>query len=217
MLNKKSPVVIPDPTLRRLPHYLHLLLSLKEKGMKGVSSAFIANELGLDSTQVRKDIQYTNIVGKPKTGFDVNGLILAIQACLNWDRYENAFLVGAGNLGTAMLGYKQFKDYGLNFVAAFDSDPEKIGTKIHGVEVLSIDRLPVLSQLMKIHLAVLTVPAKSAQDCADIIVKGGIVAIWNFVPTQIKVPKNVIVENAQFSQSLAVLTRKLSIYKQANS
>ncbi len=182
--------------------------------MKCVSSTFIANELRLDSTQVRKDVQYTNIIGKPKTGFDVNSLINAIQTCLNWNRYENAFLVGAGSLGTGMLGYKQFKDYGLNFVAAFDNDPEKVGQKIHGIEVLSIDRLPVLAQLMKIHLAVLTVPAKAAQECVDIMLKGGIVAIWNFAPTQIKVPKNVIVENAQFSQSLAVLTRKLSVYKQ---
>jgi redox-sensing transcriptional repressor len=214
MLAKKNIVVIPEPTLRRLPHYLHLLLNLKEQGVKNVSSTYIANELGLDSTQVRKDVQYTNIIGKPKTGFDVNTLINAIQTCLNWNRYENAFLIGAGSLGTAMLGYKQFKDYGLNFVAAFDNDPEKIGQKIHGIEVLSIDRLPVLAQLMKIHLAVLTVPAKAAQECVDIMIKGGIVAIWNFAPTQIKVPKNVIVENAQFSQSLAVLTRKLSVYKQ---
>lgn len=214
MMNKKNIVIIPDPTLRRLPHYLHLLLVLKEQGLKDVSSTFIAAELGLDSTQVRKDIQYTNIVGKPKMGFDVSALITAIQTCLNWNRYENAFLVGAGSLGTAMLGYKQFKDYGLNFVAAFDVDEEKVGTKIHGIEVLNIERLAVLAQLMKIHFAALTVPAKVAQQCTDIMVKGGIVGIWNFVPTKIKVPSHVIVENAQFSQSLAVLSRKLSIYKQ---
>lgn len=213
MINKKNMVIIPEPTLRRLPHYLHFLLNLKEQGVKDVSSTIIATELSLDSTQVRKDIQYTNIVGKPKMGFDVERLIVAIQTCLNWNRYENAFLVGAGSLGTAMLGYKQFKDYGLNFVAAFDVDEEKIGTKIHGIEVLHIDRLAVLAQLMKINFAALTVPAKVAQQCSDIMVKGGIVAIWNFVPTKIKTPEHVIVENAQFSQSLAVLTRKLSVYK----
>ncbi len=214
MINKKNLVIIPDPTLRRLPHYLHLLLYLKEQGLKDVSSTIIANELGLDSTQVRKDIQYTGIVGKPKTGFDVEKLINAIQVCLNWNRFENAFLVGAGSLGTAMLGYKQFKEYGLNFVAAFDIDEDKVGKKIHGIEVLNIDRLPVLAQLMKIHFAALTVPSKAAQSCADIMVKGGIIGIWNFVPTKIKVPDHIIVENAQFSQSLAVLTRKLSVYKQ---
>ncbi len=212
-MNKKNLVIIPDPTLRRLPRYLHLLIAFRDKGLKDVSSTVIATELSLDSTQVRKDIQYTNIMGKPKIGFNVENLILAIQNCLNWDRYENAFLIGAGSLGTAMLGYKQFKEYGLNFVAAFDSDETKIGTKIHGVEVLNIERLAVLSQLMKINIAALTVPAKSAQQCTDILVKGGIVAIWNFAPTQLKVPKNVIVENGQFSSSLAVLSRKLSVQK----
>ncbi len=177
----------------------------------------IANELSLDSTQVRKDIQHTKIVGKPKTGFDVDSLIEAIITCLNWNRFENAFLVGAGSLGTAMLGYKQFKEYGLNIVAAFDTDKSKIGTKIHDVEVLHIERMAVLAQLMKIHVGVLTVPAKVAQESVDLMIKGGIVAIWNFVPAKLKVPKHVIVENAQFTQSLAVLTRKLAVYKQTTT
>lgn len=216
-MGKKDIIEIPEPTLRRMPHYLHFLTTMQERGLSEVSSTMIASELSLDSTQVRKDIQYTKVVGKPKTGFEVGSLIEALQTCLYWNKYENAFLVGTGNLGVSMLGYKSFKDYGLNIVAAFDVDESKIGTKIHDVEVLNIDRLVVLAQLMKVHVGVLTVPANVAQECAEMMIKGGLKAIWNFAPYRIKVPNNIIVENAQFSQSLAVLTRKLAVYKMQNT
>ncbi len=202
----------PEPTLRRLPKYLNLLTKLKEENVVEVSSTLIANELGLDPTQVRKDIQYTGIEGKPKTGFFIDDLIKAIRTFLNWDNTTDAFLVGVGSLGTAMLGYKQFKLHGINFVAAFDNDPNKIGNYIHGIPVLPIEKLTNLASRMKVHIGVLTVPASVAQTIADMMVAGGILAIWNFAPTHIKVPDNVIVENAQLTHSLAVLTRKLSEY-----
>lgn len=202
----------PEPTLRRLPKYLNLLTKLKEENITEISSTLIANELGLDPTQVRKDIQYTGIEGKPKTGFFIDDLIRAIRTFLNWDNTTDAFLVGVGSLGTAMLGYKQFKLHGINFVAAFDNDPNKIGNYIHSIPVLPIEKLTNLASRMKVHIGVLTVPANVAQTVADMMVAGGILAIWNFAPTHIKVPDNIIVENAQLTHSLAVLTRKLSEY-----
>jgi len=202
----------PEPTLRRLPKYLQLLALLKEQNIEEVSSTIIANELGLDPTQVRKDIQYTGIEGKPKTGFNTTELIKSIRSFLNWDNVTDAFIVGAGSLGTAMLGYDRFKQHGVNFVAAFDNDPEKIGGFIHGVPVLPIDKLTNLTSRMKVHIGVLTVPAHAAQALANMMIEGGIQAIWNFAPTHIKVPENIIVENAQLSHSLAVITRKLTEY-----
>ncbi len=202
----------PEPTLRRLPKYLQLLALLKEQNIEEVSSTVIANELGLDPTQVRKDIQYTGIEGKPKTGFITTELIKSIRSFLNWDNITDAFLVGAGSLGTAMLGYDRFKQHGVNFVAAFDNDPAKIGEFIHGVPVLSTDKLTNLTSRMKVHIGVLTVPAPAAQALANMMIEGGIQAIWNFAPTHIKVPENIIVENAQLSHSLAVITRKLTEY-----
>ena len=199
----------PEATLRRLPRYLHLLNRLKDEGVNDVSSTTIATEMGLDPTLVRKDIEYTEIKGKPKTGFNVTDLIREIREFLNWNNSTDAFLVGAGSLGTAMLGYAGFKKYGLNFLAAFDNDITKIGSTIHGVQVFPIAKLPELILRMHINIGVLTVPAFVAQNVADLMVEGGIKAIWNFAPIQIKVPENIVVENAQLTQSLAVISRKL--------
>lgn len=199
----------PEPTMRRIPHYLHLLKRHKETGSQRISSTIIANELSLDPTQVRKDLEYTGVKGKPKTGFDVDELIEAIHNFLNWNSQQSAFLVGAGHLGMAMLGYKRFKDYGLNFVAAFDVDEEKLGREFFHTPVYSIDEIPFMAKKMNVKIGVLTVPGPAAQKAADLLIEGGVQAIWNFAPTNIRVPKDVIVENAQFTESLAALSRKM--------
>jgi redox-sensing transcriptional repressor len=199
----------PEPTLRRLARYFHYLQRLIESKTDYISSTSIAEELNLDPTQVRKDIEYTGIVGKPKTGFSVPDLILSIQRHLSWDSLSDTFLAGVGSLGTAMLGYTGFKKYGLQFVAAFDNDELKISKQIHNVPVFSIDRLDYLARKMNVKVGVLTVPAFAAQNVADLMIKGGIKAIWNFAPIQLKVPEAIIVENAQITQSLAVLSRKI--------
>lgn len=208
-MNARKVKATPEPTLRRLPRYLYFLKNLREEGVKQVSSTFIASTLGLDPTQVRKDIEYTDVVGKPKKGFETGELIKAIESFLNWNNQTDAFLVGVGNLGTAMLGYGNFKKYGLNFVAAFDTDEEKLGKEVYGVEVFGLDKLVDLGIKKKINIGVLTTPATAAQEVADRFVEAGIKAIWNFAPIQLKVPENVIVENAQLTQSLALLSRKL--------
>lgn len=201
--------ITPVPTMRRLPHYLHLLNRQNENGVQRISSTVIANELSLDPTQVRKDLEYTGVKGKPKTGFQVEELISAIRKFLEWDSPREAVLVGVGNLGRAMLGYKRFKNYGLNFVAAFDTDPAKVDTEIYDIRINDIHEIPRLIKEMNIKIGVLTVPANSAQEVVDLLVEGGITAIWNFAPISIRVPDGVVVENAQFTESLASLSRKL--------
>jgi redox-sensing transcriptional repressor len=202
---------IPDPTVKRLARYLHLLLHLKEKNVDVVSSTLIANELSLDPTKVRKDIQFTNIVGKPKTGFQTEELITSIETTLNWNATNLAYLIGAGSLGKAILGYKNFDRCGLKFLDAFDVDKLKVGKKFFNIEVHHISKLPKLSHELHNVIAVLTVPAEVAQEVTDLIVDSGIKAIWNFVPKHLKVPEDVIVENILLSQSLAVLTSKLAV------
>ncbi len=210
-IENKNKLLVPEPTVRRLSHYRYLLENLKRDGRLIVSSTLIANELILDAIQVKKDIQFTGIMGQPKKGYKINELLQAIDEILNWHKDEKAFLIGAGSLGHAMLGYHGFKDCGLNFVAAFDTDPEKVGQVINGIEVLEIDRLVVATKMMKVKIGVIAVPAPSAQKCADNLIEGGIKAIWNFAPVRLKVPENIIVENAQFTQSLAILTHKLGV------
>lgn len=209
-MNEKKIKLTPEPTLRRLPRYYHLLLRLKESGINDVSSTIIAKELNLDPTQVRKDIEYTEIIGRPKTGYNISDLINSIKAFLSWDIHADAVLVGTGSLGTAMLGYKNFSKYGMNFTAAFDVRKEIIGKKIHGIIVHHIDELTDYIKENNTVIGVVATSPDAAQDVSDKMVSGGVKAIWNFAPCQINVDKSVIVEYAQLTQSLAVLTRKLT-------
>lgn len=108
------------PTLRRLPRYIHVLKKLKKEDVKYVSATLIAKELGIESIQLRKDLSITGVVGKPKIGFNLDKLLTAIVNFLNWNNKEDAFLIGVGALGEAIIGYENFRNYGLNIVAAFD-------------------------------------------------------------------------------------------------
>jgi redox-sensing transcriptional repressor len=201
---------IPQPSLNRLPQYHHYLNELKTKGISRVSCSAIGRDLNLVPVQVRKDLQYTGIVGKPKTGYDVVELVQAIESFLGWNNVNEAFLVGAGNLGTALLGHERFSNFGLRIVAAFDTDPEKIGQWVRGKMVLPLDKLADLAQRMSIHLGIITAPAEYAQAIAEEMVKGGIQAIWNFAPVRLKVPPQVIVLNEDLYSSLASLSWKLA-------
>lgn len=199
----------PEPTLRRLPVYHRFLRHLQDQGRPVVSCTHIADDLRLDPTQVRKDLAVTGIVGKPKVGYEVPALIAAIEQFLGWDNATEAFLVGAGSLGTALMGYEGFKAHGLDIIAAFDVDDTKIGEQIHGKRVMPLRKLPNLAQRMHVHLGIITTPAEGAQEAADLMVEGGIQGIWNFAPVSLKLAPEIIVENVQLSSSLAVLSCKL--------
>lgn len=201
---------VPEPTLRRLPLYHRFLKQIQDEGREGVSCTHIGEELGLDPTQVRKDIEVTGAVGRPKVGYVVRELVEAIEKFLGWDNVTEAFLIGAGSLGAALLGYGRFQKCGLDIVAAFDTDPKKIGQKLHDRHILPLEKLPNLMQRMHIHIGIITVPASAAQNVADLLVEGGVRAIWNFAPLRLKVPENVIVHNEDLYCSLAALSQKLA-------
>jgi len=196
--------------LGRLPQYHHYLVELAAKGISRVSCSDIGRDLNLVPVQVRKDLQYTGIIGKPKTGYSVPELVVAIETFLGWNNVNEAFLVGAGNLGTALLGHERFSKFGLQIVAAFDTDSRKIGQWIHNKAVLPLDKLADLTQRMSIHLGIITAPAEVAQMVADEMVKAGIEAIWNFAPVKLKVPSHIIVHNEDLYSSLASLSWKLA-------
>jgi redox-sensing transcriptional repressor len=198
------------PTVRRLPIYLHLLKQMQNSGREFVSSTHIAEKLKLESIQVRKDLANTGIVGKPRVGYYVPSLIDAIEKFLGWDNNSEAFLVGVGSLGSALLGYDGFARRGLDIVAAFENDNTKIGSQIRGKEVLGLDKLPGLAARMGIRIGIITVPADEAQVVCDIMVSAGILAIWNFTPANLETPEEVVVQNEDLSCGLAVLSVKLS-------
>lgn len=196
-------------SLRRLAAYYHHLKVLEGAGRDFVSCTRIAEGMMLDAALVRKDIEATGLVGKPKVGYSVKALIGAIETFLGWNRLTDAFLVGAGNLGMALLNYTRFNVYGMNIVAAFDIDPAKVGTRIGQREVLPLDKLSRLAERMHIAIGIITVPAEVAQTVANLMVAGGIRAIWNFAPAILDVPPGVIVENVSLASSFAVLSNRL--------
>jgi redox-sensing transcriptional repressor len=201
---------IPQPSLKRLPQYHHYLVDMEAKGMTRISCSAIGRDLGLVPVQVRKDLQYTGIIGKPKTGYSVSELIQAIENFLGWNNVNEAFLVGVGNLGKALLGHERFSKFGLRIVASFDTDPAKIGQWIHQKAVLPLDKLADLAPRMSILLGIITTPAEAAQAVADEMVKGRIQAIWNFAPVKLRVPEDIIVHNEDLYSTLASLSWKLA-------
>jgi len=207
-LKLKELTSVSVPTVRRLPLYMAILKEI-EPASEHVSSTLIADRLGLEQIQVRKDLAGIGVTGQPAVGFNVRELIGAIEQLLGWDNIRDAILVGTGNLGQALLGYDGFARYGLNIVAAFDSNPEIIGMKIHGKPVFDIEVLSSLTERMHIQIGILAVPGKVAQQVADTLIEAGIHAIWNFTPIKLNVDSNIIVEQVDLAASLAVLSSKL--------
>ncbi len=197
------------PTIKRLPSYLHVIENAAAEGREYISGTLIAEELDLEPIQVRKDLAVTGIVGKPRIGFPVAELVTAINTFLDWNRRHAAVLVGAGHLGSALMGYAEFPRHGLYIAAAFDADPAKIGSQINGVTVHDLDEFSTFMRGSDIGLAVLTVPSEEAQRVADKLVDAGITAIWNFTNEKIKVPAHVIVQKEDLSSGYAVLSVKL--------
>lgn len=201
---------IPEPTLRRLPVYYQYVKNHMSQETY-ISGTQIAEALGQKPIQVRKDLEIAGAIGKPRLGYPVAELIDNLEQFLGYRRVDDAFLIGAGHLGLALLGYEGFKQRGLNIVAAFDADPEKVGKRFHDKDILHIDKFATLVERMKIPIGILTVPAHEAQKIADIMTKAGIKAIWNFAPVHIHVPPDVIVQHENLASSLVVLSKKLTM------
>jgi redox-sensing transcriptional repressor len=194
------------PSIRRLPSYLYIIRQFLREGDEYISGTVIARELNLEPIQVRKDLAITGIIGKPKRGYPVEALINAIERFLRWDSVQDAALVGAGNLGTALLGYREFQFHGLNIMVAFDQNPEKIGAVIHGVKVLPADTMELQIRNLKIKIAILTVPFVAAQETADVLIRAGVEGIWNFTNVKLKVPESVAVQKEDLSSGFAMLS-----------
>ncbi len=195
--------------VRRLPAYLQMLRVLQGEGQEYVSGTVLASTHSLEPVIVRKDLAVTGAVGVPRRGFRVAELIPAIEKFLGWDNQAKAVLAGVGNLGAALLGYRGFEELGLRIAGAFDSDPGKIGTWVHGRKVQSIKQLEPFVRRGSIQLGVLTVPSGAAQATADVMVRAGIRGIWNFTPVQLKLPEEVVSHKENLAEGLALLSHRL--------
>jgi len=201
---------VPEATLRRLSTYFRSLQDLLAAGVvHAVSCADLARALGLDPTLVRKDIEMTGIVGKPRVGYPLEELVRWIENFLGLNRPKPAVLAGTGSLGSALMGYGKFRTHGMQIVGAFDIDADKIGQPVHGIEVQPLFSLPDFVRRTRTPLGLIATPAAAAQSVADLMVSGGIRAIWNFAPAHIRVPREIVLQNEDLYYSLASLSFKL--------
>ena len=211
MGNNKEMATVSKATIGRLPAYHRYLKEKQAEGERTISSTAIAEDLHLNAVQVRKDLALiSSVAGKPKLGFDVEDLIADIDRFLGYDNVSDAVLVGAGGLGSALVGYGGFKNYGLNIVAAFDSSPALIGTVLHGVHVFDVSELGRLVRRLNVRIGIITVPKEAAQGAADALVSGGVRAIWNFAPVHLSLPADIAVKNEDMAASLAILSKRLA-------
>ena len=200
--------------LERLMRYYRLLAELTAKEpMATITSAQIAEALDIDPTQVRKDLGAVGLQGMGRVGFDVCEVCRAIRIVLGFDQKYDAALIGAGHLGGALLAYSGFSAgfarYGLNVVAVFDNDRSKIGGKIAEFTVKPMKEMKPLIKRRSIRLAILTTPAEVSQGLTDRLVTAGVKAIWNFSPTQLTVPPDVLVRNEHISVGLSEIAYHL--------
>jgi len=195
---------IPDETVRRLPIYLRGLLFSWEQGQKSISSSDLADFIGAEPCQIRKDFSYFGEFGTPGVGYNIERLAKEIKRILKLDIIQKAALVGAGNLGAAVLAYTGFRIYGFDIAAAFDIDPKKVGKKIKNVVIEDVSNLWALKK-RRINLAIIAVPRDAAQQTADALVRAGVKGILNFSPCYITVPGKVKVITIDIAMDFARL------------
>ena len=197
------------PTVKRLPTYLHILKRLEQDGLEYVSTTALINELDFKPILVRKDLVLMGLRGKPRMGYALKDMIAAIENYLGWNKTDEAFLVGVGSLGHALLGHKPFEENGLKIIAGFDIDPRKVGAEIHGKKIFHLSKLSEMVKRMGVRVGIITVPWQEAQNVADVLVEAGIWGIWNFSMVKLRTPPDVVCHNESLSSGLAVFSVKM--------
>ncbi len=196
---------IPKNVIQRLTQYHFIIDGLNAKE-EYISSTHFAKLLGIDNSQVRKDLSYLGNSGKCRVGYKVQELKTSIENKLGFYKPHDAFIVGAGNLGSALAKYSAFKDYGLNILAMFDTDPVKIGSYINGKEVFDIAKIASLVGRLQVDMVILTVPKEQADIMANYLAGAGVKYIWNFTPCVLNVPAHIKVWNENLIGSFLQLT-----------
>ena len=192
--------------IRRLPKYHRYLAELMSKGINRISSQELSNLTGFTASQIRQDLNNFGGFGQQGYGYNVEDLHRELSKILGLDKKYTAVITGTGNLGQAIANYKGIEDAGFKIISLFDRNPKMIGLKIRDIEVRDIETLEEFIIANKVDIGIITVPKEGAQPIADKYVKAGIKGIWNFAPTDLIVPKNVIVENVRLNESILILS-----------
>jgi len=187
----KDTEIIPDIVIRRLPIYARSLAYLASEGVTTVSSSELGSRIGVTAAQIRRDLSYFGEFGKQGKGYNVQFLLNQIRDILHLEQQWGVALVGLGHLGQAIVHYGGFKDKGFEIVALFDSDPAIVGKELDGRKVYNYTEIPTVVKEMGLEVAIVAVPATSAQEVVDLLVQAEVKAILNYAPITVQVPADV--------------------------
>jgi len=201
---------IADSTVRRLSIYLRFLEEFEGNGLATVSSDELARRGGTTSAQVRKDLSFFGSFGKRGLGYSVPELATALREILGLEREWRVIIIGAGKIGAALAQYRGFRQRGFHIVAAYDTNPEKIGRTLEGVEVRDPARLEADIAQTRPDIAVIAVPSERAQEILDRLVRAGISAVLSFAAAQLHAPPEVTVKTVNMAMELEGLTFALT-------
>jgi len=210
-MEQTRPDQIPNPAVRRLSLYLRQLEAFARQQRKTISSKQLGESLSLTDAQVRKDLAYFGQFGHPGIGYRVDELIIKVKQILGTDKIWDVLLVGAGNLGRALLAYKGFDAKGFRIAAVFDTDSAKIGKRHGSFVIQSPSELASTIQKLQIRLAIIAVPADAAQEVADQLVDAGIRGLLNFAPVSLSVPPEVALNAVDLAVQLEQISFQVSL------
>ena len=210
-MEQLRPELIPNPAVRRLSLYLRQLEAFKRKDRRTISSKQLGESLGLTDAQVRKDLAYFGQFGHPGIGYRVDDLIARVRHILGTDKTWNVMLVGAGNLGRALLAYQGFDAKGFKLVAVFDAHPDKVGKQQGPFTIQPMADLAETVKRQAIRLAIIAVPADFAQDVADQLVAAGVRGLLNFAPVSITVPPDIALNAVDLAVQLEQLSFQVNV------
>jgi len=199
---------VPDATIKRLPLYLDKLILLQQAGVQEVSSRQLATSLDIKASQLRHDFHYFGGFSKPGRPYQVDKLVPALREIIGIDIPVPIVIAGAGHLGNALANYQNFESQGFPLLGVFDVDERLVGREIRGVKIRHMSEMRAFVSEHGVKLGVLTVPMQVAQSVADDMIAAGITGIWNFTPTEIKVPEALIVRNERLAVGLMCLSFK---------
>lgn len=197
---------IPAAAVPRLSQYLRKLQEMQNRGTTTTSSKQLADEVGTNPAQIRKDLSYFGEFGIRGVGYDVGRLITELRKCLGLDRSWNVIILGSGKLGTALARYRGFQKQGFNLVGMFDAASGIIGKDMGGGPVMPVDQLEDFLKKTAVHIAVITTPASVAQSLIDRVVRAGVSSVLNFAPIRATVPEPAVLRQVDLSTELMILS-----------
>ena len=205
------PELIPGPSVRRLSLYLRQLESFQRGKRETISSKQLGQSLGLTDAQVRKDLAYFGQFGHPGVGYKVGDVVARVRHILGTDKTWNVILVGAGNLGRALMAYQGFDSKGFHIVAVFDNDASKVGSSYGTMKVQAMAELSQVVRENDVRLGVIAVPADDAQQVADDLIEAGVRGLLNFAPISLTVPPRVALNSVDLAVQLEQIAFAVNI------